>query len=173
MSGQVGPCASGLCRCACHLTTGRKAGHVCDLRVIGVDPGPTPGVVVLDLEDGRLVEVGALQCSASLLYTVVATFNPDHQAVVAVERFVVRGRASTAQQTTLDQVANLTRLYPRMAVRSASQVKPWATDARLDAAGLSAATKGMRHARDAARHALYAAVKNGGLPDPLSKEFTR
>jgi hypothetical protein len=48
-------------------------------------------------------------------------------------------------------------------------VKPWATDERLEAAGLLDLTKGMRHARDAARHALFTAVKDGGVPDPLSK----
>jgi hypothetical protein len=47
-------------------------------------------------------------------------------------------------------------------------VKPWATDTRLAAAGLMEPTTGMRHARDAARHALFAAVKTYGLPDPLS-----
>jgi hypothetical protein len=53
--------------------------------------------------------------------------------------------------------------------RPAAHVKPWATDERLEAAGLLEATKGMRHARDAARHALFAACKDGGIPDPLSK----
>jgi hypothetical protein len=47
-------------------------------------------------------------------------------------------------------------------------VKPWATDERLAAAGLLDPTKGMRHARDAARHALFCAVRDFGLPDPLS-----
>lgn len=143
-------------------------------RVIGVDPGPTPGIVVLDIEDGQLVDVGVMQCTAVLLFTLVATFNPQYRARVAVERFVVRGRANAAQQLTRDQVANLTRLYPVTGVeRSASQVKPWATDRRLEAAGLLEECKGMRHARDAARHALYAAVKDAGLTDPLSKEFRR
>lgn len=142
-------------------------------RVIGVDPGPTPGIVVLGIEDGQLTDVGVMQCSAELLYTLVATFNPYKEAAVALERFVVRGRANAAQSLTRDQVANLVRLHPLTLVRSAAEVKPWATDARLEAAGLLDACKGMRHARDAARHALFAAVKDTGLTDPLSKEFRR
>ena len=143
------------------------------LRCIGVDPGPTPGIVVLGIEDGQLVDVGVMQCSESLLYTLVHTFNPYKDALIAVERFVVRGRANAAQSLTRDQVANLRRIHPRVVQRSASEVKPWATDARLEAAGLLGQLKGMRHAKDAARHALFAAVKDGGLADPLSKEFHR
>lgn len=142
-------------------------------RVIGVDPGPTPGIVVLGVEDGQLTDVGVMQCSASLLYTLVSAFNPYKEAVVAVERFVARGRANAAQSLTHDQVANLERLHPIIFQRSASQVKPWATDARLEAAGLLEACKGMCHARDAARHALYAAVHDAGLTDPLSKAWKR
>ncbi len=142
-------------------------------RVIGVDPGPTPGIVVLSVEDEQLSDVGVMQCSAELLYTLVATFNPYKEAIVAVERFVVRGRANAAQSLTRDQVANLERIHPLTFVRNASQVKAWATDARLEAAGLLDACKGMRHARDAARHALFAAVKDAGLTDPMSKEFRR
>jgi hypothetical protein len=58
-------------------------------------------------------------------------------------------------------------------VRRASEVKPWvdAGDARLAASGLldvcSAAP--MRHARSAAWHCLYCAVRNCGLPDPLTR----
>jgi hypothetical protein len=54
--------------------------------------------------------------------------------------------------------------------RSAADVKPWATDTRLQAAGLLDLTKGMRHARDAARHALFCAVCDFGLTDPLSRK---
>lgn len=142
-------------------------------RVIGVDPGPIPGIVVLGIEDGQLAHVGVMQCSAELLYTLVATFNPYKEALVAVERFVTRGRANAAQSLTRDQVANLLRIHPRSVQRNASQVKAWATDTRLEAAGLLEACKGMRHARDAARHALYAAVHDAGLTDPLSKRWSR
>lgn len=53
--------------------------------------------------------------------------------------------------------------------RRACDVKPWATDERLGAAGLLAPTKdgAMRHARDAGRHALFSAHTDHGLGDPL------
>jgi hypothetical protein len=55
-------------------------------------------------------------------------------------------------------------------LRAAALVKPWATDRRLTAAGLLDPTAGMGHARDAARHALYAAVHLQLTTDPLSKK---
>jgi hypothetical protein len=57
--------------------------------------------------------------------------------------------------------------------RPAAAVKPRATDTRLDRAGLLAPTRGMPHARSAARHALYAAVPAGLLADPLSDGTTQ
>ncbi|GAA5154726.1 hypothetical protein GCM10023340_38750 [Nocardioides marinquilinus] len=159
-------------------------------RVVGIDPGPTPGVVRLTFDQaagGRLVEHDVVQCSAGvlpvLLPALLEDLGPDD--VVAVERFVTRGRLNTAQQITAAQVVQVEQLcqlsgyLPRGGVvhlRSAGQVKPWATDARLDRlggkhGGLLKALAGMQHARDAARHALFAAVRDAGIPDPMSKEF--
>lgn len=149
------------------------------MRFIGIDPGPTPGVVVLDLEEPRVRKVGVIQCSASALELVLWALMADASdpCVLQIERFVVRGRANAAQSLTRDQVGEVLNLARRHVApviqRSASQVKPWATDARLEAAGLLEACKGMRHARDAARHALFAAVHDGGIPDPLSKDWNR
>ena len=154
-------------------------------RVIGIDPGPVPGIVVLDVwETKTLGRAEALQCTHGLLSLLVENLLDEHRdpAFVAVERFVVRGRANKAQQLTRDlvgQVQQVVRLQhqsysgtpTRLVERTASQAMAWATDARLDAAGLLEACKGMRHARDAARHALYAAVRDAGLPDPLSKDW--
>ena len=61
----------------------------------------------------------------------------------------------------------------KLHIRTAGEVKPWATDKRLHTAGLLDLTAGMRHARDAARHALYSAVRDYGLPDPLSRARLR
>jgi hypothetical protein len=104
--------------------------------------------------------------------------------VVAIEKFVVRRRAAAsstaaAGATTRDLVGQLEATAldvrrrtaeVRVVLRSAAEVKPWATDTRLEAAGLLSACTGMRHARDAARHALFAAVKDAGAPDPLSRK---
>lgn len=140
---------------------------------IGIDPGPTPGIVRLEVKAGVLTSHDVVQCTAGLLLPVVNLLSLPGPAFLAVERFVTRGRANAAQALTRDQVGQLQAVHPAITQRNASQVKTWATDARLDAAGLLEPCKGMRHARDAARHALFAAVHGGGIPDPLSKDWNR
>ena len=157
--------------------------------VIGIDPGPIPGIVHLALRaGGRNIDVDVIQCTDRtaplMLWALLdsARFvGGTAPAIVAIEKFVV-GRASMrsgrAGGVTRDLVGKLVREaedQPSVTVlqRTASQVKPWATDTRLEAAGLLEATKGMRHARDAARHALFCAVHDAGAPDPLSRKATR
>lgn len=158
-------------------------------RILGIDPGPVPGFVVLWTGDGRVSSVDVIQCTHQVAATVFNGLLKDHgPMIVQVERFVV-GRSSMRSagpgEVTRNLIGNFQRLVTEhnaaarttgygpvsLLERSASQVKPWATDTRLEAAGLLAVTKGMRHAKDAARHALFAAVKDGGLPDPLSTRF--
>lgn len=147
--------------------------------VLGVDPGPIPGVCLLDVSYGQLYSAGVLQVSAGILFRVLGDLRGDEPNLIAAERYVVgkrAGRSSTAGagQTTRDQVGALQELYaPDVVLRNAGQVKPWATDERLEAAGLLELCTGMRHARDAARHALFAAVHDAGLPDPLSTRWVR
>lgn len=152
--------------------------------VIGVDPGPIPGVVVLGLENGKnFVSPSVFQCDpASAVWVVTETLASEVVSwdvkVLAVERFVVGPRASKSSSAgagalTRNLIGNLQGIGElagaRVNLRSAADVKPWATDARLRAFGLLEPTKGMPHARDAARHTLYAAVRDAGIPDPLSR----
>lgn len=148
--------------------------------VIGVDPGPVPGVA-LRRPDGSM-EV--LQVSPGTLETVVRALVASAPtapyggpaAVLAVERFVV-GRRATRSATpqagalTRNQIGAVEALARELGIpvflRSASEVKPWASDARLAAAG--ALVKGMTHGRDAARHTLYCSVHDCGYPDPLAR----
>ena len=147
--------------------------------VIGVDPGGTTGIAVYTgRSDSEL-----LQCTPGLVLPTVRTLLGVYEgavrpgALLAVERFVVGTRAARSASARSGEIAReligaLADLGPtygvRVVHRSASEVKPWATDKRLEAAGLL--VRGMPHACDAARHALYAAVKDGGLPDPLSRK---
>lgn len=155
------------------------------LFVCGVDPGETSGVVALSYLDGVLLTAQAFQCNAaSTEWLVLALLDNTEgwaeDVVLAVERFVVgpraaRSRTAKAGATTRDLVGRLTAPDAgwRTVARSASEVKPWSSDERLEAATLLAPTKEMRHARDAARHALFAAVADGGIPDPLSRAARR
>lgn len=153
------------------------------IRVLGIDPGGTTGLAVLGFADGlKVLSAFGQITDRDTLMTTVATSFLSTVDLVAIEKFVVSrrsGRSSSAQtgeqaRLIIGGVAQLCREHGvRFVQRPAGTVKPWATDRRLDAAGLLAPTKGLGHARDAARHALYAAVRDLGLPDPLStKERT-
>jgi hypothetical protein len=150
------------------------------VHVIGVDPGRTTGIAALSFADGRLVDHGLLQCTPDLVQGIVDYLLDrvvlDGRRILAVERFVVRARAgrsadAAAGEITRDLIGALGMFQEIYSVevflRTAAEVKPWATDKRLAAAGVTGLT-GMRHAADAARHALFAAVKDGGITDPLS-----
>lgn len=158
--------------------------------VIGIDPGPVPGVAGLWLHGGdcEIIEsavFGFAQCDERTLYSIVAEWlkgeNPD-ETVFALEKYIVSTRASRsatprARDSTL-RVSNTIgtialRDNIRLISRPAATVKPWATDLRLKAAGLYTRTEGSTHARDATRHALYAACHDGGCADPLSHTTER
>lgn len=155
-----------------------------ELLILGVDPGTTTGLVALGARDGRITDAQALQCSAGWARWLVRSMldnEPGARRVVAVERFVVGPRAARsstpgAGALTRDLIGALLQTADQVGAlfltRPAADVKPWATDRRLDAAGLLAPCTGMGHARDAARMALYSAVRDCGLPDPLIRHHT-
>lgn len=148
---------------------------------IGMDPGPTPGLVKLTYSDGKLIGVNVVQCSANSALDVLEMWLHGLPRGSACERYFgaeqyvdrERGRSGAAGQRTKDLVGSALTLAVAGSAygvqRKAVTVKAWATDARLERLGLIAATKGMTHARDAARHALYTAVKDGKCPDPYSR----
>lgn len=159
-----------------------------ELLVIGVDPGPQPGIVALRWSGALLLNAEAIQCSAGIAPSIVTWLlmedsHPDLRAVVQTERFVVgraSGRAGRAGAVTRDLVGAIEREvafhshsvsgHDAVTVQeNAARVKAWATDIRLAQLGLLELTKGMTHARDGARHTLFASVQHGGVPDPLSK----
>jgi hypothetical protein len=157
-----------------------------ELIVIGIDPGPTTGIVELKWSDDAqaFTRKRIAQCNSPAALAVVAAFILEHDTAptfLAIEKFVDgrrsgRGNSPVSGRVTRDVIAALTLEYTdypltTVELRSASEVKPWANDERLHRVGLWSATKGMTHARDAARHALFAAVKHG-VPDPLSKAET-
>lgn len=172
--------------------------------IIGVDPGGTTGVVVLELDaEGRYdclhsAEVPGAQFPqyyAELTMGLIAAnkirdtssqaMGSNGALLVATEQFVVRGRAAKSRTPQggafarrvvgwLESLASVSAPAMRLSVRSASQVKKWATNRRLERAGLLAAIPaGGGHARDAGRHALFAARMDLGWPDPLSVNYPK
>ncbi len=105
--------------------------------------------------------------------------------LVAIESFVVGTRAArsadaAAAEITREIIGVVTVMASTLHTvdgspavlrsRPASAVKPWATNTRLAAAGLLDITNAYpRHARDATRHALFAACKDGGVLDPFGR----
>lgn len=142
--------------------------------VLGVDPGLTTGLALLDVE--RL-HWELVQVTPGAVLTVASALIPTGAPVTfAIEKFVVgsrAGRSSTPQagDTTRSLVGAVVAfghsLGARVVLRNAAGVKPWATKQRLVAAQVPQPA-GMGHSADAARHALFEAVHSGLLPDPLS-----
>jgi len=145
--------------------------------IAGIDPGPMVGAVLIrPTRPTETLEIA--QVTPGSLRMLLDEWHAWFKlTALAAERFVVGPRAGrsrtpsggAAARTVLgDLEAWADSLGIDFVLRSASEVKPWATDARLAAAGLLEPTTGMRHARDGARHALFCACKTYGLPDPLS-----
>lgn len=134
--------------------------------ILGIDPGPDPGHFAIEVAAGRIID-------AWPGFLVDGLDHGDGGDVLAVEAFHISQRTARAGhvQASKDTVAQVEQLKAEASARGlrwfsrpAGQVKPWATDARLKAWGLWEPTAGHRHTRDAARHALYAAVNLGLLP---------
>jgi hypothetical protein len=159
------------------------------LVVVGVDPGPTPGVCRLTYNADQVFAAEVYQTNHGSCFDLVDWLLPYHQdpdyrrptVILAIERFHVgpgsaRVATPVASRITRDLVGRLSALIEgrdvRLVQRSAAEVKPWGSDLRLTKSGLLDLTRGMPHARDACRHALFAAVSSG-MPDPLSAKFTR
>jgi hypothetical protein len=134
---------------------------------------------VLDLAAARLCDgAEAYQCNARMACWLL------HQLLVCrggggrgqVEGFAPghgAGSVMKAGRVTRDQVRELEDAAGQygvvMSERYMGRVKPWATDKRLEAAGLLALTAGGAHCRAAMRHALFCATHDCGYPDPLSR----
>lgn len=137
--------------------------------VVGVDPGPTPGVVTLLCQAGRVVQVTTYTTPYDALREAASYPDPW----VAVERFIVgRGTARKTRGASMDTIAQAQDVaaavraagYP-LQFLPAGAVKPIIPDARLRAYGVWQYLTGP-HQRDAARHAVYMGLKHGAL-DPV------
>jgi hypothetical protein len=154
---------------------------------LGIDPGPTTGMALLVYRDHLLARAEIYQCNATaapglLSYLLSTTRNPgtlpDLRVSCQIERFVrspkvLKGSGPGVTAKLADELENLavaqapTRCAVR--VRSAGEVKPWATDERLERAGLLDLVPKQPDGKDACRHALFTACHDAGQADPLSR----
>lgn len=149
---------------------------------IGIDPGLTTGLAVVSCEHAQWVHPAAVQCDAGTAPALADWLFSLHAGTGVrccgqIEEFRAgRGPGSRGRQAAVTRtlVMALTAIAGQhgilLAVRPAAIAKPWGTDKRLAAAGLLDVSAGLPHARDALRHALYAACHDGGAPDPLSRQ---
>lgn len=136
-------------------------------RIIGIDPGPKPGLVVLHVCDEHIVRVTKLDGPALDFRGLDEQLTKA--ALVSMERFVLgRGTTRRTKAGSLETLAYIEQVRAwahaagvRLVEYPAGVVKPWATDDRLRAFGCYVTGN---HYRDAVRHALYAAVRAGYLP---------
>lgn len=148
---------------------------------LGIDPGPVPGycLAIWETREQKIAWARAFQCdagSAVLLLDMLLDEYGDAVTCGQVEEFRTQGHGAgtrgKAAGITRSQVILLTALAAdrglTLAVRHSSAVFPWCSDKRLKTAGLYEATAALPHARAASRHALFCAVHDGGLRDPLS-----
>lgn len=148
--------------------------------VLGIDPGETVGICLLVIIDGRVTAHDIAQCNRDAAPEVIDGLTSPYslsKQLWATEQFVVGSRAgrsgnASAGAATRGLINGITAKAElagvRCVLRSASEVKPWATNERLKAVGV----KGVGgHSMDGARHALFAAVKAGYCKDPLSKSY--
>ncbi len=151
--------------------------------VLGVDPGGTTGISLLDYraDSGYLLDTilsSEMSDNARLTFARLQ-LRAKLVDFVAVEKFIV-GRRSTrsgsaaAGEKARELVGLVGTLPKPVSRRTAAQVKKWATNKRLEAAGLlapTASTVNHHDLRDATRHALMCLVVDLGCPDPLSAAY--
>ena len=145
---------------------------------MGVDGGPSTGAALLVIEPDGTRKWMVFQCDGnSAFWLIQDLYSQFCPRVVGIEAFVESNKRNSAEDAELTRkitehaymlVAGIKRrpvAVPRK--RRATDVKPWATDKRLEKAGFPLGRKFL-DARDAGRHALYAAVYDGKERDPLA-----
>lgn len=156
------------------------AGDVCAL---GIDPGPHTGMCLAGWHVGEALPflAYAFECDATsaaqLLAMILRSWGHVTRAI-QIEEFrqgrksvQLRGVRAAPVQDEIRLLEGYAFNYDIPVIRRpAAMVKPWADDLRLGKAGMAEPTARYGHARDAARHALYCAVRDLGMPDPLSAE---
>ena len=149
---------------------------------VGIDPGITSGVFVVETVNETTWRTSAAQFKETKNNLGVVPYvsalmkgREKGTTLLAIEKFIVSNRTAMSRNgrsrtASLDLISVLGTVNATTSTNSAATVKTWANNERLEALGWINETRGMPHARDAARHVLYALVKFGGWPDPLRRK---
>lgn len=150
---------------------------------LGGDPGDTAGLFLgfWSLASRKLTDYRAWQCGANGALELLGWVLDDWGHLIGaagIEEFrsgpksvKLHGTSAPATSRMVTAMAGqIAAAGIAVSVRPAGTVKTWATDSRLQAAGLLAATSGMpKHARDAGRHSLFTACADLGMRVPRGK----
>lgn len=139
--------------------------------ILGVDPGGTTGIAVIETNGLRLVDSRQLTQTDTVtyLYDLLVrrslTYGVDQ---VAIERFTIAGRTLVrSRQTTALELIGVTKAMCQIAgvpatLQAPADAKNVWSDRRLQTTGIAAFGK---HSRDALRHALLLAQRCGTIKD--------
>lgn len=153
--------------------------------IIGVDPGPTTGICFVDYVGSAIVGRTSIQVDGEsgqlTLEAMLRAYYNDPETVVkryaGIEAFVTgqsagtKGAAADYTRQGVMKFAEQLQIWGyhtklRKKADIWTKTGGWATDKRLDRAGILRPPE-MRHANDAGRHCLYTAVHDAFRPDPL------
>lgn len=142
--------------------------------VVGIDPGKTTGHALLTVADHR-VDSGQTTAMQACQWIEQMLPTHGHNSLIAVERFTIGQETlkKTRQHDALDVIGAIKYLCwahsTRFELNGPSEAKAMVNDERLKMKDYY--QPGQPHANDAARHAVYAAVKHGWYsPDLLLKD---
>lgn len=149
--------------------------------VIGVDPGVTTGISFIDYIDKRIAGTMQLQVDhASAVALLELILGRWYNSNVIVQRWAQVEPFKTGQSAgAKGDAAEITRQQAfilgetlqvhgyHTELRKKGDIDTWGSNKRLEKAGIIRQLDGMRHANDASRHALYCAVHDAHMPDPL------
>lgn len=147
---------------------------------MGIDPGPSTGIAVLIVNPDNWQWM-TFQCNGgSAFWLVQELYTCYCPRAVGIEQFIPMNKGGTSgkdaelTRRVADHAYELALTIRRPEggwtgryLRKAADVKTWASDKRLDKTGFPLGKKFL-DARDAGRHAMFAAVRDGRERDPLA-----
>jgi hypothetical protein len=151
------------------------------ISVIGCDPGPTTGLCLLEYAGDVIVGRTSVQVDGDsaqyVLEAVLRAYLADPERVVKryaeVEAFVTGqgagtkgGNADYTRQEVFKFTEQLQMWGYSVKIRKAADIKTWASDKRLKAAGILRSPEN-RHSNDGGRHAIFCATHDAFRSDPL------